>query len=118
MPPSPPSSLESAGRVESSGSPPGNRAGARLEWLRPPWPSSQLPRLREWGTPSTGAPRSMREAAFATIFDLDFIAGDAPQIAPSAEAAWDLYATSVGPMKALADSLPPERHEALRQAFI
>jgi len=51
-------------------------------------------------------------------FELDFIAGDAPQIASSAEAVWDLYVTSVGPVKALADSLPPERYEALRQAFI
>jgi len=51
-------------------------------------------------------------------FELEFIAGDAPQIAPSAEAVWDLYVTSAGPVKALADSLPPDRYDALRQAFI
>ena len=51
-------------------------------------------------------------------FELEFLAGDTPQIAPSAEAVWDLYVTSAGPVKALADTLPSVRYEALRQAFV
>lgn len=51
-------------------------------------------------------------------FELEFLARDAPQIAPSAEAVWDLYVTSAGPVKALTDTLPPDRREALHQAFV
>ena len=51
-------------------------------------------------------------------FELEFLPGESPQIAPSAEAVWDLYVTSAGPVKALADTLPSDRHEALRQAFV
>ena len=51
-------------------------------------------------------------------FELEFLPGESPQIAPSAEAVWDLYVTSAGPVKALADTLPSDRREALRQAFV
>ena len=44
--------------------------------------------------------------------------GDSPQIAPSAEAVWDLYVSSAGPVKTLAGALPPDRREALRRAFV
>lgn len=37
---------------------------------------------------------------------------------PSAEAAWDTFATGYGPTRALAQGLPPDRREALRQDFI
>jgi len=82
------------------------------------WPSWQVPRLRGWGTPFDWGREEYARSRLRDNFELDFIAGDAPQMAPSAEAVWDLYVTSVGAVKALADSLPPERCEALRQAFI
>jgi SAM-dependent methyltransferase len=54
----------------------------------------------------------------AGAFDLTFVDGESPHIAPSAEAVWDLYATSAGPVKTLANTLPPDRREALRRAFV
>jgi SAM-dependent methyltransferase len=51
-------------------------------------------------------------------FELEFLNGDAPQIAPSAEAVWDLYLTAAGPVKAVADALPPDRRQALHEAFV
>jgi SAM-dependent methyltransferase len=51
-------------------------------------------------------------------FELEFVAGDSPQIAPAAEAVWDLYISSAGPVKTLASALPPDRREALRRAFV
>ena len=51
-------------------------------------------------------------------FELEFVVGESPQIAPAAEAVWDLYASSAGPVKALAGALPPDRREALRRAFV
>lgn len=51
-------------------------------------------------------------------FELEFVAGDSPQTAPSAEAVWDLYISSAGPVKALAGALPPDRQGALRRAFV
>jgi SAM-dependent methyltransferase len=51
-------------------------------------------------------------------FELEFVAGDSPQVAPSAESVWDLYVTSAGPVKALASALPPDRRDALRRAFV
>jgi hypothetical protein len=46
-------------------------------------------------------------------FELEFLPGESPQIAPSAEAIWELYVTSGGPVKTLADTLPSDRYEAL-----
>jgi 2-polyprenyl-3-methyl-5-hydroxy-6-metoxy-1,4-benzoquinol methylase len=54
----------------------------------------------------------------ADAFDLEFVIGESPQIAPSAEAVWDLYVTSAGPVKAVAGNLPPGRREDLRRAFV
>jgi len=51
-------------------------------------------------------------------FELEFVAGDSPQIASSAEAVWDLYVSSAGPVTTLASALPPDRREALRRAFV
>jgi SAM-dependent methyltransferase len=51
-------------------------------------------------------------------FELEFLTGESPQIAPSAEAVWDLYVTSAGPVKTLAGTLPSDRREALHRAFV
>ena len=73
--------------------------------------------------PGAGNPFDWRREEYVRnrlhdAFELEFLAGDAPQIAPSAEAVWDLYVTSAGPVRALADTLPPDRREALHQAFV
>jgi hypothetical protein len=54
----------------------------------------------------------------ADAFELEFVAGESPQVAQSAEAVWELYVTSAGPVKSLAGTLPPDRREALRRAFV
>jgi hypothetical protein len=51
-------------------------------------------------------------------FELAFVAGDSPQIAPAAEAVSNLYVSSAGPVKALAGTLPLDRQDALRPAFV
>ena len=38
--------------------------------------------------------------------------------AGEAEAVWELFATSAGPVRKLAESLEPERREALHRAFV
>lgn len=57
-------------------------------------------------------------ARLGEAFELEFVTGNSPQVAPSAEAVWELYVTSAGPVKALAGSLAPERREALHRAFV
>jgi SAM-dependent methyltransferase len=50
-------------------------------------------------------------------FDLEFEEHDTLLRAESGEAVWDLFVTSYGPTKALAQSLEDERREELRRAF-
>jgi SAM-dependent methyltransferase len=49
-------------------------------------------------------------------FELRFEEGDCPLTGDSPEAVWDLVTSSVGPMKALVESLEPHRREELRRA--
>jgi SAM-dependent methyltransferase len=51
-------------------------------------------------------------------FDLRFEEGDCPQPGSSAEDTWELFSTSYGPTKTLADSLDDERREALHQDWL
>lgn len=51
-------------------------------------------------------------------FELRYELGDCPQPGASAEEIWELFTTSYGPTKALADSLDPERREALRRDWL
>jgi SAM-dependent methyltransferase len=51
-------------------------------------------------------------------FELRFEEGDCPQPAESAEASWELFSTSYGPTKALANSLDDEKREALRSDWV
>jgi SAM-dependent methyltransferase len=51
-------------------------------------------------------------------FDLEFVSLDSILIAPSAEAVWELFSTSYGPTKALADSLDEDRREALHRDWV
>jgi SAM-dependent methyltransferase len=51
-------------------------------------------------------------------FDLVFVSLDSLLVAPSAEDVWELFSTSYGPTKTLADSLDEERREALRRDFV
>jgi hypothetical protein len=51
-------------------------------------------------------------------FDLRFAEGDAPQTGSSGEDVWDLFSTSYGPTKALADSLDDEKRESLKRDWV
>jgi SAM-dependent methyltransferase len=51
-------------------------------------------------------------------FELELEVFDAPLSAESGEQLWDLFSEFYGPTKTLACSLPPERREELRRAFV
>lgn len=51
-------------------------------------------------------------------FELAFEEGDAPVVGLSGEAVWELFVASVGPFKARASSLPPDRFEAFHREFV
>ena len=51
-------------------------------------------------------------------FELRFEKGVSYYREPSGEAAWDTFSTGYGPTRSLANSLEPERREALRTDFI
>ena len=45
-------------------------------------------------------------------FELEFVELESPQVGESGEQLWELFSTSFGPTKTLADTLPPERRES------
>jgi SAM-dependent methyltransferase len=51
-------------------------------------------------------------------FDLEFVSLDSMLVAPSAEDVWELFSTSYGPTKTLAESLEADRREALHRDFV
>ena len=51
-------------------------------------------------------------------FELRYEDGDCPQPGGSAQQVWELFTTSYGPTKTLADSLDPERRAALQRDWI
>lgn len=50
-------------------------------------------------------------------FELEFETGNSPLTAESGEEVWQLFSTSFGPTKTLAESLGPDRREELRRAW-
>jgi SAM-dependent methyltransferase len=75
----------------------------------PPNPAPRSP--FEWGRPER-----IREL-LGDAFQLRFEEGISYYREPSAEASWETFSTGYGPTRALANSLDPERREALRQDF-
>lgn len=51
-------------------------------------------------------------------FELELLERSSPQTGRSGEEVWQLFSTSFGPLKTLADSLDPDRHEELHRAFV
>ena len=51
-------------------------------------------------------------------FDLEFVSLDSILVTPSAEDVWELFSTSYGPTKTLADSLDEDRREALHRDWV
>lgn len=57
-------------------------------------------------------------ALLGDAFDLEFVSLDSILVAPSAEDVWELFSTSYGPTKTLADSLDEDRREAFHRDFV
>jgi ubiquinone/menaquinone biosynthesis C-methylase UbiE len=66
----------------------------------------------DWGREDYVADR------LGAAFALEFEEGDAPEIAATPDEVWDRWMRSMGPVKTLAESLDPERREALRARFL
>lgn len=57
-------------------------------------------------------------ALLGDAFELRFVEGDAPQRGSSPQALWELMADAFGPTRMLAASLPPDRRDELRDAYL
>ncbi len=80
-------------------------------YMAPP-PSPAPPSPFEWGR------RERLEQWLSGDFDLRFEQATSFYREPTAEAAWDTFSRGYGPTRMLAQSLPPDRQEALRADFI
>ena len=93
---------------------PGGSIAEQLQLLArfspPPPPGAGLP--LDWGRPAyvTGL--------LGDTFDLEFFEGQSPQRGSSPEALWDLFSTSVGPIKAVAESLDADGLRELKDAWM
>lgn len=76
----------------------------------PPPPEAGPPLL--WGT------RGHVEELLGDAFELEFVELESPQLGGSGEELWELFSTSFGPSKTLADSLPPERRDEYHRATV
>jgi hypothetical protein len=77
-----------------------------------PAPAAPAPSPFEWGNPDR-----IRQL-LGDAFELKFERAVSYYREPSAEAAWDTFATGYGPTKMLAESLDAARREQLRAEFI
>jgi SAM-dependent methyltransferase len=76
----------------------------------PPPPGAGVP--LDWGRPAyvTGL--------LGSTFDLEFFEGQSPQRGSSPQALWDLFSTSAGPIKAVAESLDADGLRELKDAWM
>ncbi|MGH2950907.1 MAG: class I SAM-dependent methyltransferase [Solirubrobacterales bacterium] len=70
------------------------------------------------GSPFTWGDRDHLAELLGESFELSYEEGDAPLRADSAEETWELFSTSYGPTKALADSLDADSREAFSRDWI
>jgi SAM-dependent methyltransferase len=70
------------------------------------------------GDPFAWGDRDHLDSLLGDAFELRYEEGNCPQPAPSAEAAWELFAQAYGPTKALAASLDDDSRAALRRDWI
>lgn len=70
------------------------------------------------GSPFAWGDRDHLSDLLADAFELRFEEGDCPQPGRSAEEIWELFTTSYGPTKALAESLDAERRAAFRREWL
>jgi SAM-dependent methyltransferase len=77
-----------------------------------PPPLSGQDNAEDWGR------EEYVERLLGDAFELEFEEGDAPLIAESPEAAWDLLSSSSGPFKQRVESLESDRADELRREFV
>jgi SAM-dependent methyltransferase len=70
------------------------------------------------GSPFQWGDRDHVEELLGEAFELRYEEGDAPQTGDSGEEIWELFSTSYGPTKTLAESLDDERRESLRRDWV
>ncbi len=70
------------------------------------------------GSPFDWGRREHVDDLLGAAFELALEEGDAPQLGESGEEIWELFSTSYGPTKTLADSLEPERREELHRQWV
>jgi SAM-dependent methyltransferase len=104
----------SGGRLGLAGWAPGSgtellyRAGASFQRRPPPGAADPF----AWGRADHVT------ALLGDAFELRFVEGDAPQRGSSPEALWELMSNAFGPTRTLAASLPPDRRDELRDAYL
>jgi SAM-dependent methyltransferase len=82
-----------------------------MEPFQPP-PPPGVPSPYNWGR-EDGVQHLLGDA-----FELEFERLDSTIVAPTAEAVWELFSTSFGPLKTLVGTLEPARREELHDAFV
>jgi SAM-dependent methyltransferase len=85
------------GRLGLAGWRPGGGAARIAEVVMSFQPGAPVPGV---GNPFDWSREEHVRSRLDDAFELEFVAGDSPQIAPSAEAVWDLDISSAGPVKA------------------
>jgi SAM-dependent methyltransferase len=88
--------------------------GGLFNVMRPfqPAPPDGVGNIFDWGR------EDYLQEILGDAFELRFEERDSPLVASSGEEVWELFSTSYGPTKTLADSLDDERREELRSAFV
>jgi SAM-dependent methyltransferase len=102
------------------------RSGGRLglaAWRPNPDYEAVMAPFREPPEPGVGDPDDWGREEYvreilAADFELQIVEGDCPLTGESAEAVWELWSTSAGPLKALVESFEPGRREELRLAYL
>ena len=78
----------------------------------------QPPRPEGVGNPFEWGDRDHATELLGDDFDLRFEEGDVPQTGSSGEEIWDLFSSSYGPTKTLAESLDDDKREGLKRDWI
>lgn len=78
----------------------------------------QPPRPEGVGNPFEWGDHAHAQELLGDAFDLRFEEGDVPQTGSSGEEIWELFSSSYGPTKTLAESLDDEKREGLKRDWI
>jgi ubiquinone/menaquinone biosynthesis C-methylase UbiE len=70
------------------------------------------------GSPVAWGSESHVRELLEDAFELQFVSLETTQVGESGEHLWQLFSTSFGPTKTLAESLPPDRRADLQRAYV